>query len=397
MGSSNGSSMARTSDRLSLIVTGGLGSMPFAGVTWQILHYLEGFRRLGHRVFYLEDTGAWPYDPEQQTVSEDAQPALRYVQRMLARVQMEDAWAYRDAAGGGIHGVSAKRLDAELASADMLVNISGVTVLREEHLRVPLRLYVETDPVLAQIEIAKGNAQTLEWLSAHTHHFTYGENFGSPDCAVPLGDFTYRPTRQPVVADWWEPGEGTEPRTTLTTVASWKQTSKDIEWQGEVLTWSKDVQFEPFIDLPRRVASPLELALAVDDDAAVARLTALGWHVVPALPLSRDVDAYRRYICCSAGEFSVAKAQYAQTRSGWFSDRTATYLAAGRPAVVQNCGSPLPQGEGLFMFDTVDEAVAAIETIDADPARHRRAARDLAHEEFRAETVLARLLTDVSA
>jgi len=384
-------------DRLSLVVTGGLGSMPFAGVAWQVLHYLEGFRRLGHRVFYLEDTGAWPYDPEQQTVSEDVRPALRYVSRMLDRVQLGDAWAYRDAAGGGLHGASEERLRAELTGADALVNISGVTVLAEQHMRIPVRIYVESDPVRPQIEIAKGNERTIELLAAHTHHFTFGENLGSPGCTVPIGRFSYIPTRQPVILDWWTGENGAEPRTSLTTVASWKQTSKDIEWQGQLLTWSKDVQFEPFIDLPRRVASPLELALAIDDDEAVARLTAHGWTVVPALPLSRDLDLYREYIRASAGEFSVAKAQYARPRSGWFSDRTATYLAAGRPAIVQDCASPLPHGEGLFMFTTIDEAVAAIEAVEADPARHRRAARQLAESELRAETVLARLLDHASA
>jgi len=383
-------------ERLSLIVTGGLGSMPFAGVAWQVLHYLEGFRRLGHRVFYLEDTGAWPFDPELQSVSEDVQPALRYVNRMLERVQLGGAWAYHDAAGGALHGASEERLKAELARADALINISGVTVLGEEHMRIPVRIYVESDPVLAQIEIAQENERTVELLSAHTHHFTFGENFGSPDCTVPLGRFTYHPTRQPVVIDWWTAEGGAEPRASLTTVASWKQTSKDIEWQGELLTWSKDVQFEPFVDLPSRVASPLELALAIDDDETVARLTAHGWNVVPALPLSRDLEVYRDYIRTSAGEFSVAKAQYARPRSGWFSDRTATYLAAGRPAIVQDCGSPLPQGEGLFMFTTIDEAVAAIEAVEADPARHRRAARELAEAELAAETVLARLLADAS-
>jgi hypothetical protein len=179
-------------------------------------------------------------------------------------------------------------------------------------------------------------------------------------------------------------------------VASWKQTSKDIEWQGELLTWSKDVQFQRVLDLPRRVSRPLELALAIDDDAAVARLSEAGWSVVPARPLSDDLDRYRDYVRVSAGEFSVAKAQYARLRSGWFSDRTACYLAGGRPAVVQDTGfgSVLPRGEGLFAFDTIDEAAAAIDAIDSDYDRHARAAAKLAREYFDAEVVLGRLLTD---
>ena len=384
-------------DRLSLIVTGGLGNMPFAGVTWQVLHYLEGFRRLGHRVFYLEDTGAWPFDPEQGIVSEDAGPALTYVRRMLERVELDDAWAYRDAVDGRLHGASEERLRAELERADALVNVSAVTVLGEEHMQVPVRIYLETDPVLAQIEIAQGNQRTVGLLAAHTHHFTYGENFGAPDCTVPLGRFTYHPTRQPVILDWWRPRPGDEPpRPSFTTVASWKQTSKDIEWQGELLTWSKDVQFEHVLDLPSRVSRPLELALAIDDDDAVARLSAAGWSVVSAGPLSDDLDRYRDYVRASAGEFSVAKAQNVRLRSGWFSDRTACYLAAGRPAVVQDTGfgNVIPQGEGLIAFNTIDEAAAAIESIDADYDRHALAAAELAREHFDAEVVLGRLLAD---
>ena len=382
-------------DRLSLIVTGGLGHMPFAGVTWQVLHYLEGFRRLGHRVFYLEDTGAWPFDPERGVVSEDVGPTLAFVRRTLERVRLDDAWAYRDAVDGRLHGVSEERLRAELERADVLVNVSAVTVLGDEHKQVPVRIYLETDPVLAQIEIAQGNERTIGLLAAHTHHFTYGENFGAPDCTVPLERFTYHPTRQPVILDWWGPraGDG-PPRRSFTTVASWKQTAKDVEWRGELLTWSKDVQFQRVMDLPQRVSRPLELALAIDDDAAVARLSAAGWSVVPAGPLSDDLDGYRDYVRASAAEFSVAKAQNVRLRSGWFSDRTACYLAAGRPAVVQDTGfgNVIPQGEGLIAFNTIDEAAAAIDAIDADYDRHALAAAELAREHFDAELVLGRLL-----
>ena len=383
-------------DQLSLIVTGGLGNMPFAGVAWQVLHYLEGFRRLGHRVFYLEDTGAWPFDPERGIVSDDAGPALAYVRRMLKRVQLDDAWAYRNAVDGRLHGASEERVRGELECADALVNVSAVTVLGEEHLRVPVRIYLETDPVLAQIEIAQGDERTIRLLGAHTHHFTYGENFGAPDCRVPLERFTYHPTRQPVVLDWWMRRRGDRPpRRSFTTVASWKQTYKDIEWQGELLTWSKDVEFERFLDLPRRVSRPLELALAIDDDDdAITRLSAAGWDVVPARPLSDDLDRYRDYLRFSAGEFSVAKVQNARLRSGWFSDRTACYLAAGRPAVVQDTGfgNILPVGAGLFAFSTIDEAAAAVEAIESDYDLHARSAAELAREHFAAEVVLGRML-----
>jgi hypothetical protein len=380
-----------------LVVTGGLGAMPFAGVAWQVMHYLEGFRRLGHDVTYVEDSGSWPYDPEKDTVSEDPGPALRYVARHLARCGLEDRWAYRNGVNGELHGMTESELAEVLKHADALVNVSGFTVLGDAMAAIPVRLYLETDPVLPQIEIAKGSGFTREFLAAHTHHFTYGENFGNPDCAVPIEGFTYFPTRQPVVLDWWEPlGTEVGPDQAFTTIASWKQEAKDIEWQGRVLTWSKDVQFTPYFDLPARVERTLEMSLAISDEAAEEKLRRAGWRIKSAAPLSRDIDAYRSYIRNSAGEFSVAKEQYASTRSGWFSDRTVTYLAAGRPAVVQDTGFgvALPTGEGLFAFSTADEAVAALQAIEADYARHAKAARSIAEEHLSTEVVLSRMLSD---
>jgi hypothetical protein len=383
------------SDRLSIVVTGGVGAMPFAGVVWQVLQYLEGFRRLGHDVFYFEDTGSWPYDPVRDTVSEDARPAVAYVAGAMERIGLEEAWAYRNAVDGALHGVSEQLLAEVVEGADVLANITGITVLNEALATIPVRLYIETDPVLPEIEIAKGNARTAEFLGAHTHVFTYGEKLGTPECPIPLPPFEYHPTRQPVVLDWWEPQPGGTSRAHFTTVASWKQTSKDIEWRGDVWTWSKDVQFRPYIDLPSRVARPLELALAIDDDdEAILQLTGAGWQVVPALPMTKDIDRYRDYLARSAGEFSVAKEQYARPRSGWFSDRTACYLALGKPAIVQDTGTALPTGEGLLAFDSVDEAVAAFEAVEADYERHSESARALAVEYLSAETVLARMLAD---
>jgi hypothetical protein len=309
------------------------------------------------------------------------------------------------ASDGAVHGASERELGQWLDSADVLVNVSGVMVLREEHLRVPARVYMETDPVLPQIEVAQGRQFTIDLLSAHTHHFSYGENFGAPDCQVPIERFTYHPTRPPVILDWWvDPADGA-PGAPLpaigdrafTTIANWHQTEKDIVWNGRRLTWSKDVQFMRFLELAGRAGTPIELALATDDEPGMATLRAAGFRVRPAGPLSKDIDAYRQYIRASAGEFSVAKEQYALLRSGWFSDRTASYLAAGRPAIVHDTGfgCALPTGAGLFAFSTVDEAAEAFAAVRADYPRHARAARELADEFLRAETVLGHVLAQL--
>jgi hypothetical protein len=395
-----------------LVVFGIVGGMPVAGVTWQIAHYLEGFRRLGCDVCYVEDTGTWPYDLERNAVTDDCRYAVSYLAEVMERYGFGDRWAYRAATpGGGTFGLSESRVQRLLDEADALVNITGSTVLRAEHQRVPVRIYLETDPVQPQIEIAKGSASRIEMLGAHTHHFSYGENLGGPGCGVPTERFVYRPTRQPVVVDWWtEPA--VPPGPCFTTIASWRQSGKDLEWNGETYTWSKHHEFLKLIDLPRRTAQPLELALtlksAATDDAegrvltddeeieAVHLLRSHGWRVINGLSLSRRTAPYRDYIVASRGEFTVAKDQNVRLRSGWFSDRSASYLAAGRPVITQDTGfgARLPTGEGLFAFARMDEILAAIEAINADYERHRRAARAIAEEYFRAETVLARLLKD---
>ena len=393
-----------------LVVLGMMGRMPVAGVTWQFLQYLEGFRRLGFATYYVEDTGEWPYDPDRNTISEDPSYAVRSIGELMRRYGFADHWAYR-AVDGRVYGLSADELDGLLARADALVNVTGATVLREEHRRVPVRIYLETDPVLPQIEVAKGNPFYLDMLGAHTHHFTYGENIGQPDCGVPVtARFPYRPTRPPVVLEWWsEPAVAPGPA--FTTVASWRQAGKDVEWRGETYTWSKHHEFLKIIDLPRRTPQPLELALAIrgqpgpsdgwvprdqEDAEAVRLLTAHGWRVTNAMPLSREIAPYRDYIRGSRGELTVAKDQNVRLRSGWFSDRSACYLAAGRPVITQDTafGKLVPTGAGLFAFRGLEDALAALDAVNADYAAHAAAARETAAGYFRAETVLAKLVED---
>jgi hypothetical protein len=264
-----------------------------------------------------------------------------------------------------------------------------------------VRIYLETDPGVPQIEVAQGCEFTIDLLAAHTHHLTYAENLGAPDCGVPVGRFRYLPTRQPVVLDWWsheEPPNADAGRNrAYTTVANWQQSSKEIEWNGETYYCSKHLEFLKIIDLPRWVEPQLELALACGDDEAIRALTAHGWRVVDALALSRDILSYRAYLQGSRAEFTVARDQNIRLRSGWFSDRSACYLAAGKPVITQDTafGNILPTGEGLFAFRTLEEIVAAVESIEREYERHSRAARAIAQDHFAAERVLSDLIDAV--
>jgi len=387
-----------------IVVLGGLAQMPYAGVAWQVLHYLEGLRRLGHEVSYVEDTGNWPYDPDRDGWSSDAGPAVRRLEAIMRGHGFGDRWAYRDASrDGAIWGMPSERFDALLAGADVLVNLSGMTVLREQHMAAPIRIYLESDPVITQIEVARRDPAAIEYLAAHTAHFSFGERLGRSGCGVPVERFEYLPTRQPVILDWWPPGDGfPQPppgEARFTTVANWEQTHRDVEWEGEVYTWTKSVEFLKLLDVPRRASVTFAPAFVLDDPETLVRLERSGWRLIEAGPLSRDLDRYREFIRSSTAELSAAKDQNVRLCTGWFSDRSATYLAAGRPVVVQDTGFDvvLPTGEGLLAFATADEAVAAIGEITADYPRHSRAAKELAEAFFRAETVLARLLEEAGA
>ncbi|MCA1595868.1 MAG: hypothetical protein LC772_05540, partial [Chloroflexi bacterium] len=252
-------------------------------------------------------------------------------------------------------------------------------------------------PVLPQIEIAQGRSFTIDLLDAHTHHFSYGENFGAADCEVPVKRFHYEPTRQPVVLDWWS---GTEDArlaaqaACFTTVANWQQSGKDLEWEGETYSWSKHHEFLKLLDLPSRTEECLQLALACGDPKAIALLTSNGWRVTDAIALSRDISTYRSFIQDSRGEFTVAKDQNVRLRSGWFSDRSACYLASARPVITQDTGfgNILPTGRGLFAFRTIDDVVEAMDSIRTCYPEQCQAALEIAREYFAAEKVLGSLI-----
>jgi hypothetical protein len=384
-----------------IVVLGAAAEMPFAGVWWQVLHYLEGFRRLGHDVQYVEDTGNWPYDPELETVTDNAAGAVKRLARLMEGAEFAERWSFVNAAREGeVWGLTAGGLAEVLAGCDVLVNLSGASVLKEAHLKVPVRIYLETDPVTPQLEIALGNQSTIDFLAAHTHHFSFGERIGDPGCPVPAERFTYVATRQPVVLDFWAPPpwfpHAPPHGVRFTTVANWEQRHKDIVFAGETFTWSKSAEFLKLLEVPGRAGVRIDLALALDDAPTIAMLRRCGFGVQPAAPLSRDPGAYRDFITRSGGEFTAAKDQNVRMRSGWFSDRTATYLATGRPAVVQDTGfqDVLPTGEGLLSFREAEEAIDGLRRVSAEYERHSRAARELATTHFRAETVLTNLLRD---
>lgn len=376
-----------------IIVFGILLWYPLAGVTFQFLHYLLGLRRLGYDVYYVEDSARWIYDPRLNDLSPDASANVAAIAPILKTHGLGDRWAFRGAyPDGQCYGLSEPQLRDLYATADAFLNVTGAQELREEHLAIPRRIYVESDPFASQVKVAKGDESMIRTLAQHDTLFSFGESLGTADCSVPVERFKWLPTRQPVAIELWDQGT---PRggDTYTTITTWHNKGKDIAYQGDTWYWTKDREFEKFLDLPRSRSVRLELAATVSPEIQ-AMLTGHGWAVCNSLDLSASAERYREYIQRSRGEFTVARDQYVRPRTGWFSDRSACYLAAGRPVITQETGFSrhLPTGAGLFGFTSMDDITRAIDAIESDYARHCRAAREIAREYFDAKKVLGSLM-----
>jgi hypothetical protein len=157
----------------------------------------------------------------------------------------------------------------------------------------------------------------------------------------------------------------------------------------------KSREFERFLDLPKR--SPIPIELAMSGDYPAERLRSHGFRLLEGLEVSKDPWIYRDYLANSLGEWSVAKNAYVASRSGWFSCRTACYLALGIPAAVQQTGFAIPVGDGVLAFENEDSAAAAIDELVLNPHHHSEAAIEIAREYFDSNKVLNALLEEASS
>jgi hypothetical protein len=386
--------------RKKIIVLGFMGGMPIAGVIWQHIHYIVGLQRLGHEVYYVEDTLNYPYDPVAFNISDDYSYAAQALGRLAKEHGFEGRWAYcaRYKDPMETSGMSLAALKTLYREADCALNICGSHDMNDDLRSIRNLIYVESDPGVEQIKIDKGESQTVDYLKEHHHLFTFGENIGTPAFAVPTHGFNWLPTRQPVVTDLWcaEPEAATpSPGAMFTTICNWSTSGKkDIEWHGSNYLWSKSLEFLRFVEAPGRSGENFEMATDIKDEKERELFERNGWKLVLPHDLSVDWNGYRDYIRGSKGEFTCAKDQYIRLDTGWFSDRTACYLAAGRPVITQATGftAHYGGGEGLFAFSTMEEITGAVAAIRSDYARHSRAALGIAREVFEAEKVLASLL-----
>ena len=363
-----------------LTVAGSIAQKPHqAGHSWQFLQYLLGFRRLGWDVLFLD-----------RLEGADDAVGLRYLTDLMSEFDLAESWSVV-LDDGGHAGLARDRVLEHVRDSDLLLNVMGFLTDEEILGAARQRVFLDTDPGFGQMWRALGLADVFD---GHDRHVTIGERIGSGDCTVPTCGLDWITTPQPVVLEEWPAapppaGEG------FTTVARWRGAYGPIDYDGRRYGLRVH-EFRKFADLPRMTDAHFELALDIhpDETADLDLLGDRGWDLVDPRQVGATAGAYRGYIEGSAAEFMVAKGMYVESRSGWFSERSICYLAAGRPVLAQDTGLAdlYPAGEGLLVFSTLEEAVEGVEELRSDYRRHARAAREIAVEHFDSDKVLDRLL-----
>ena len=383
--------------RKRIVVMGFMGSCPIAGVIWQHVHYIVGLERLGHEVYYIEDSARIPYNAETFDTSNDFSYATKLLARLASEFDFKDRWAFcaRYLPELPTVGLSLREIRQHYKSADAILNVCGAQEFNDDLLASDRILYVESDPGVEQIKVDQSIQSTIDYLRRHHALFTFGENVGTKEFPVPIHGLKWLSTRQPVVTDLWKTRRPPPSGAVFTSVANWSTSGlKDIIWRGEKYLWSKSREFMRFVNAPKAAGETFELATDIKDEKTRTKFSKAGWRFRSPHDLSVNYWDYRDYICRSKAEFTVAKDQYVRLNAGWFSDRSACYLAAGRPVITQETGFTKIYGQqgGLFGFRKLPEIAEAVREINGNYRRHSRAAREIAREFFEAEKVLASLL-----
>ncbi len=383
--------MQQRKKRLTVLFAGMIAAHPHqGGATWAVLQYLLGLRDLGHEIIFVE-----PIEEKallSQHASLENSENARYFLETIRQFGLEEHAALLLNQTQRTVGLPYADLLEKTRCADLFLNVSGMlqdTALFE---KIPRRVYLDLDPAFVQLWEIACNIDMR--FSNHTDFVTIGLGIGQPGCSVPTDGRAWHTTLQPVVLEYWPVGQSLS-RHALTTVANWRGYGS-IEYEGhrygqKVHSWRE------FFKLPRMTTEKFALALAIhpDEKNDVQALRENNWELLDPMESAGTPARYRRFIQGSKAEFGIAKSGYVVSQCGWFSDRSACYLASGRPVLAQETGFSryLPVGEGLFPFTTIDDVLGAIEELNRDYPRHCRAARALAERFFDSRRVLSQLLS----
>jgi hypothetical protein len=366
-----------------VIVSGMIAATPWqGGAAWAVLQYLLGLRRLGCSVYFME-----PIDPPEEMSTDSP----RYCEQVMERFGFEDRWALIPPQPADPIGMRREQIESAAREADLLLNVAGMLSDADILDHVPVRAYLDLDPVFTQLWQATDGVDMR--FDGHTHFVTIADTVGRPGSTIPSCGRDWLPTLPPVVLEEWPVATRLEHRA-ITTVGHWRSYGS-IQHDG-VQYGQKVHSLRPLIDLPSRTSGRFALALAIhpNETKDLGALRENGWTLLDPAAVASTPDDYRRFVQGSWAELGLTKAGYVVAGSGWFSDRSACYLASGRPVIAQDTGfgRRLPTGTGLFAFSTAEDAVAAIEELQRDYERHSVAARELATTHLDSDRVLGSLV-----
>jgi hypothetical protein len=365
------------------------------GHTWVFLQYLLGFGRLGWDVLFIDRLGpGTAFDDHGRPCSLEESVGARFLQHVMARFALGASFAVLGDGGRAVAGLPHEEVLERVSDSTLLLNFMGFLSDNEILGRARRCVFVDIDPGFPQMwrELGLHDA-----FVGHDDFVTVGANIGRLGCEVPTCGLPWIPIRPPVVLEHWTPDPAPADGP-ITSVATWRGAYGPVEYRGRTYG-PRAHEFRRFADIPRRSGGRFELALDIHraDISDVELLESGGWSLIDPFAAAGDPWTYRDFIRGSAAEFMVAKGMYVGTRSGWFSDRSACYLASGRPVLMQDTGveSLYPVGKGLITFETPEDALRGIQEIGDDYKGHSRAARQLAEEFFDSDIVLSGLLSSL--
>ena len=393
--------------KLRIIVSGYIGLYPSGGVTWDYIQYPLGLHLMGHDVYYFEDTHQYPVYQTEKSKWDDCTASVDYLRKTMESAGLAQRWAYRDVATGRWFGLKGERVAEIFRTADVFINVSSAThIYLPEYASIPVRVLIDSDPMFTQVqywndeqpeESIKEISTLFNW---YTDLFSFGEHIGKDDCRIPTYGFDWKTTRQPICLQEWANRNQSFEDGAFTTIMNWSARSP-MRYKGE-LWGQKDVEFLKYKKTPtlfreRRFEIIVSCAIHAKDSFNKQDTERDGWNVFEPEEKIASPAHYKEFIVSSGGEFSVAKETYVKSNSGWFSCRSACYLAAGRPVVAQETqwSKYIPSGKGVFAFDSEESALHALDEISSNSSAHSKAAVAIANEFFDSNKVLEQLLNQL--
>ncbi len=377
------------------IVFGGyMFRYPMGGMLSNTLHYLIGLKKLGHDVYFIEKSG-WNnscFDPIKKQSSNDCTYGVSHVGELLDRFELKEKWCFLDF-DNNYYGLKKNKLLELLNSADIYIDYGAHGTWENETKKITVKVLIDGEPGTTQIKMQM-NLESGKEIPNYDYYFTVGQNLGNENCNIPTINKTWHKIFHPVDCSQFSEVEYSN-KGSYTTVMNW-QSRDNVFFKGKEYG-HKDMEFEKIMSLPQKVSQKLEVAVA-GKNTPKEKLIKVGWNIVDAHEVTISYDSFIDYIIQSKGEFSVCKNIFVTTNSGWFSDRSAVYLACGKPVIMQDTGleGHLHLEKGFFVFNKLEEAISAMEEVNRNYQKHSKWAKELAFEYLDAKKVMKRFLKKIN-